>query len=108
MAQHYMELMTTPEVVRAQEHYYGRSMSPGVGSAPDVLGQEELDFIAARDSFYLASVTETGWPLSSIAVGHRDFCNLFHRKPWHLPTIGEIVKCSARGIWPPTVGSPCF
>ena len=62
MAEHYMELMTTPEVVRAQEHYYGRSMSPGVGSAPDVLGQEELDFIAARDSFYLASVTETGWP----------------------------------------------
>ncbi len=62
MAQHYMELMSTPEVARAQEQYYGRSMVPGAGSPVDVLGQEELDFIAARDSIYLASVTETGWP----------------------------------------------
>lgn len=62
MALHYLELMTTPEVARAQEHYYGRSISPGVGSSPDILGQEELDFIATRDSFYLGTVTETGWP----------------------------------------------
>lgn len=62
MALHYLELMTTPEVARAQSHYYGRSMTPGVGSPPDLLGQEELEFIASRDSFYLGSVTETGWP----------------------------------------------
>jgi len=27
-----------------------------------LLGQQEVDFIAARDSFYMASVSETGWP----------------------------------------------
>jgi hypothetical protein len=27
-----------------------------------VLGKREIAFIAARDSFYLASVSETGWP----------------------------------------------
>ena len=27
-----------------------------------LLGQQEADFIAARDSFYMASVSETGWP----------------------------------------------
>ena len=28
----------------------------------DQLGQREADFISARDSFYMASVSETGWP----------------------------------------------
>ena len=28
----------------------------------DVLTERELDFIAARDSFYMASVSEDGWP----------------------------------------------
>lgn len=62
MARHYLELLTTPEVAKAQEHYYGRTMDPGTGSSEDVLGPEELEFIANRDSFYLATVTESGWP----------------------------------------------
>lgn len=28
----------------------------------DRLGPDEADFIAARDSFYLATISETGWP----------------------------------------------
>lgn len=28
----------------------------------DVLGPNEVQFIAARDSFYMATVSETGWP----------------------------------------------
>lgn len=28
----------------------------------DVLGPNEAEFIAARDSFYMATVSETGWP----------------------------------------------
>lgn len=28
----------------------------------DVLTERELDFIAARDSFYIASISEDGWP----------------------------------------------
>jgi uncharacterized protein len=28
----------------------------------DVLGERELDFIAASDSFYIASITADGWP----------------------------------------------
>jgi hypothetical protein len=27
-----------------------------------LLGDDEVNFIAARDSFYMASVSETGWP----------------------------------------------
>lgn len=54
--------MTTPEVALAQRHYYGRSMVPPAGSQPDILGSEELEFIGRRDSFYLATVAESGWP----------------------------------------------
>lgn len=32
------------------------------GQVDSALGPNELEFIAARDSFYLASVTEDGWP----------------------------------------------
>jgi predicted pyridoxine 5'-phosphate oxidase superfamily flavin-nucleotide-binding protein len=32
------------------------------GASADVLGEREIAFIVARDSFYLASVSETGWP----------------------------------------------
>lgn len=32
------------------------------GDAPDPLGEPERAFIASRDGFYLASVSETGWP----------------------------------------------
>jgi len=36
-------------------------MEAGAGPV-DVLTTRELDFIAARDSFYMASVSEDGWP----------------------------------------------
>jgi predicted pyridoxine 5'-phosphate oxidase superfamily flavin-nucleotide-binding protein len=68
MAQGYLETAVTPAVCRAQEHYYGRSFGPAstadptADQPPTPLGPEEQSFIAARDSFYLASVSETGWP----------------------------------------------
>ena len=36
-------------------------MEAGAGSA-DILTDREVEFISARDSFYMASVTEDGWP----------------------------------------------
>ena len=37
-------------------------MEAGADGAPDLLGEREGEFIAARDSFYMASVTPAGWP----------------------------------------------
>ena len=37
-------------------------MEAGAAGEPDALGPREHEFIAARDSFYLASVTPDGWP----------------------------------------------
>jgi predicted pyridoxine 5'-phosphate oxidase superfamily flavin-nucleotide-binding protein len=62
MSRTFHQLTFTPSVLRAQERAYGHARP--VPSAPEraPLGPEETDFIAARDSFYLASVSETGWP----------------------------------------------
>jgi predicted pyridoxine 5'-phosphate oxidase superfamily flavin-nucleotide-binding protein len=62
MARKYLEIAVTPAVVEAQKRYFGRSPRLESGLDRDALGPEETEFIAARDSFYMATVSETGWP----------------------------------------------
>jgi predicted pyridoxine 5'-phosphate oxidase superfamily flavin-nucleotide-binding protein len=62
MADKYMELMLTPAVQQAQDKYYGGHYVVEEASGNDVLTSREVRFIALRDSFYIASVSETGWP----------------------------------------------
>ncbi len=62
MADKFLELAFTDSVRRAQEQYFGHSQRVlGVGDR-DASTEEEIAFIQARDSFYMATVTETGWP----------------------------------------------
>ena len=62
MAKKYLEIAVTPAVAEAQKRYFGRSPRVDVGSDRDPLGPDERVFITARDSFYMATVSETGWP----------------------------------------------
>jgi predicted pyridoxine 5'-phosphate oxidase superfamily flavin-nucleotide-binding protein len=62
MAHKYLELTISPAVLRAQERCYGRARPMKAAADHDPLGPDEQAFIAARDSFYLATVTESGWP----------------------------------------------
>jgi predicted pyridoxine 5'-phosphate oxidase superfamily flavin-nucleotide-binding protein len=62
MTTNYKDLTVTESVCRAQEHYYGTSLGAGNPLGRDTLTQEEIAFIQARDSFYIATVTESGWP----------------------------------------------
>ena len=62
MAGRYLETYLTPSVTAAQAHYYGRAQSIPPQPERNPLTPEETEFIAARDSFYLATVSETGWP----------------------------------------------
>jgi hypothetical protein len=66
MGRRFAEIAFTPAVRALQEAARGgRAGEPhpdGGGSPPDRLGPEEAGFIAARDGFFLASVSETGWP----------------------------------------------
>jgi uncharacterized protein len=62
MPNRFKQIMLTPAVLAAQERYYGRRAVTTAALECDPLTDEEREFIAARDSFYLATVTETGWP----------------------------------------------
>jgi predicted pyridoxine 5'-phosphate oxidase superfamily flavin-nucleotide-binding protein len=62
MARKYREVTLTPSVLKAEEQYYGHARAPQAVPENDPLGPDEQAFIAARDSFYLALITEAGWP----------------------------------------------
>ena len=62
MAPKFKELSQTESVRRAQEHYYGKSQHAQAAPERDLLTDDEIDFIRSRDSFYLATISETGWP----------------------------------------------
>ena len=62
MAGRYLETYFTPQVLAAQQRYFGRSQHLPPQPEVDPLTDEERVFIEARDSFYLATVSENGWP----------------------------------------------
>jgi predicted pyridoxine 5'-phosphate oxidase superfamily flavin-nucleotide-binding protein len=65
MGHRFAEIAFTPTVQEIQEREGSRSAyARHEGGAPhhDRLGEREAAFIAERDSFYMASVGETGWP----------------------------------------------
>ena len=62
MAIKYLDLAFTESVCRAQEQYYGRAGKIADAPERDPLGQAEAEFIASRDSFYVGSISESGWP----------------------------------------------
>lgn len=81
MHEKYLEIALTPSVTAAQEHYgsaaqWARARGRRSLDAPplgDPLGAAERAFISARDGFYLASVSETGWPYVQFRGGPAGF-----------------------------------
>jgi uncharacterized protein len=65
MTHRFAELAFTPAVRAAQERMGSRKAYAKLKEGPvhhDRLGIGEAAFITARDSFYIATVGETGWP----------------------------------------------
>lgn len=62
MSRHFAALTYTPSVRASQRRYGGRELGELPDGAVAAFGPRECEFIAARDSFYLATVSETGWP----------------------------------------------
>jgi len=70
------QIAFTPSVKAVQERMgsrkaYARFESGEAG--PDVLGETEAAFLAERDSFYMASVGESGWPYLQHRGGPKGF-----------------------------------
>ncbi len=72
----FAQIAFTPAVRAAQSRLGSRTGYSALDSFPDArsqLGGEEAAFIAARDGFYQASVSETGWPYVQFRGGPPGF-----------------------------------
>jgi predicted pyridoxine 5'-phosphate oxidase superfamily flavin-nucleotide-binding protein len=81
MGRRFQELAFTPLVKKhQQEHDSRRQYARMEQSAPlgDTLGPAEQDFIQRRDSFYMASVSETGWPYVQHRGGPKGFVRVIN------------------------------
>ncbi|MBY0226814.1 MAG: pyridoxamine 5'-phosphate oxidase family protein [Hyphomicrobium sp.] len=76
MSRHYSNVMFTPSVKQAQEENGSRRAYKSLerpDTTPEPLTQHEITFIRSRDSLYMASVSETGWPYIQHRGGPRGF-----------------------------------
>ena len=78
MAEKFLELLVTPSVAKAQEHYFGRSQPIPGGAKRDALTDDETQFIQSRDSFYMATVSESGWPYMQHRGGQPGFLHVIN------------------------------
>lgn len=84
MARAFATIAFTPAVRTQQSRMgsaegYSKFLSDD-GGQPDELGPQEVAFIAARDGFYLASVSETGWPYVQYRGGPAGFLKVLSSK----------------------------
>ena len=78
MAGRFLQNHFTPDVLTAQEHYYGREQHIPPQPERDALGPEEAAFIASRDSFYMATVSSDGWPYIQHRGGPAGFVKMLN------------------------------
>jgi uncharacterized protein len=81
----FADIAFTPAVKAAQQRdgsraRYARSFEGDAEVFNDRLGGSEADFIAAQRSFYMATVSETGWPYLQHRGGPRGFLKLLDDK----------------------------
>jgi hypothetical protein len=81
----FADIAFTPSVKAAQQRDgsragYARNFEGGTELVNDRLGEAEVDFIAAQRSFYMATVSETGWPYLQHRGGPRGFLKVLDDK----------------------------
>jgi uncharacterized protein len=99
----------TPSVKSAQDQYFGRHHEMGSMSLPeaDNLGDDEIDSIKSRDSFYLSTVNENGWPYIQHRGGAPGFLKVLNPTTIGFATIVGIANSSPRGISSTTTAWRC-
>jgi hypothetical protein len=88
----YLQITMTESVRRAQLRYYGQAVQIPNAPARNPLGERETRFIAARDSFYLGSVSESGCPISNTVADQPDSCRWLIPLPWRFRIIVETAN----------------
>jgi uncharacterized protein len=85
MSHAFAEIAFTPAVKAAQQRDgsragYARSFEGDTEVYNDRLGTRETEFIAVQRSFYMATVSETGWPYLQHRGGPRGFLKVLDDK----------------------------
>jgi predicted pyridoxine 5'-phosphate oxidase superfamily flavin-nucleotide-binding protein len=85
MSHAFADIAFTPSVKAAQQRDgsragYARSFEGEAELFNDSLGEAETDFIATQRSFYMATVSETGWPYVQHRGGPRGFLKVLDDK----------------------------
>jgi uncharacterized protein len=104
MTDRYLEIATSDAVKHLQERWGSRSSYGRLESGPVTnheLGPEEVEFIEAQDTFFLASVNENGWPYIQHRGGPPGFLKVLDNNLLGFPdfkgnrqylSFGNIVK----------------
>ena len=83
MGRSFARIAFTPLVKRQQTAHGSRSQYQRVeqmGSIDDALTEDERGFILSRDSFYMATVSETGWPYIQHRGGEPGFLHVLDER----------------------------
>ena len=83
MGRRFAELAFTPLVKEQQTRHGSRSQYHRVetaGNPGTLLGTAEQDFIRGRDGFYMASVSESGWPYIQFRGGSKGFLHVIDER----------------------------
>ncbi len=81
MPYHFLEVAVTPSVRAAQADMGVDQIWLGAHNRPsDAFTDDEIAFIASLDSFYMASVSETGWPYVQHRGGKIGFLKVIDRQ----------------------------
>lgn len=113
MPHRFAAIAFTPAVRKLQESHGSRASYARIESAPDGvghgLGEVEAAFVAGRDSFYMATVSETGWPcvqhrggpvgfvrvLDETRIGFADFRGNRHLSASAIRRRSMLCRCSS-------------
>jgi len=85
MTTNFLNLTVTDSVRRAQKHYFGRSPPLTSAAERDGLTGEEISFIQARDSFYIATISQSGWPYIQHRGGRAGFLRVLNPQTLAFP-----------------------
>lgn len=83
MANEFAKTMFTEAAKRLQERYGSREQyerKAQLGPIDDQLGPDEIEFIRERDSFYIASEGDNGWPYVQHRGGPKGFLKVLDSK----------------------------
>jgi hypothetical protein len=101
----YLDELFTPSVLAVQDAKGSVGMYPVGVDGPDALDANEIAHITSSDSFYLSTVSESGWPYTQHKGGEPGFVKVLGPT-----TIGWVERSGNRqylgsGNIPPTTRS---